>query len=206
MTARDAALTHDPEAHGRPYLRRPDTALPFDPAAMPRGLPVMPDTNFYILRLRRRLPAAILAFVDGREVLHSAISLSEISITAGLLDPAHPGTEAVRSPLLRLLDEIRLADCRAPSPAAWSEAGMLSGILARTQLGLARPKRGLSAAETCCQLGNRRKLLNDALTFLTAREHGAILLSANVTDMDLLLRFRPDTPVLMYRQTAAASA
>jgi hypothetical protein len=165
----------------------------------------MLDTNFYILRLQRRLPAPVLTFVNDREILHSAVALSEISITAGLLDPAHPGTEAVRGPLLRLLDKIRLADCRAPTSAAWTEAGMLSGILARTQLGLARPKRGLSAAEACCRLGNRRKLLNDTLTFLNAREHGAILLSADIADTDLLLRFRPDTRVLLYRQIAGAA-
>jgi hypothetical protein len=80
---------------------------------------------------------------------------------------------------------------------------MLSGILARTQLGLARPKKDMSAVELCCQTGRRRELLNDALVFLTAREAGAILISANVSDMDLLLRFRPDVHVLLYRQIAA---
>lgn len=61
----------------------------------------------------------------------------------------------------------------------------------------------MSATELCCQTGRRRQLLNDALVFLTARESGAILISANVSDMDLLLRFRPDVNVLLYRQTAA---
>jgi len=98
-----------------------------------------------------------------------------------------------------------LSDCRAPSPAAWAEAGILSGTLARTQLHLARPKSGLSTAEECCQKGKRRKLLNDVLIVLTARERGAILVSSNVADMDLLLRFRPDTRLLLYRQTSVAA-
>ncbi len=79
---------------------------------------------------------------------------------------------------------------------------MLSGILARTQLGLAHPKQGLSAAEACCQEGRRRKLLNDALIFLTAGELDAILVSSNIADMDLLSRFRPDVRVLLFQQSA----
>jgi len=205
VTVGQAALAHDPDDHGRPYPRRPDEELHFDPATAPPGLPAMLDTTFYIHRLQRRAPTAILDFVDGRPVLHSAVALSEISITAGLLDPAHPDTARNRAALVRLLDAVGLSDCRAPSPAAWAEAGMLSGILGRTQLGLARPKGGLSAAEACCQRGERRRLLNDALAFLTAREQGAVLVSSNVADMDLLLRFRPDARVLLYRQTARAT-
>jgi hypothetical protein len=204
VTAGRAAIVHDPDTHGRPYPRRRDEELAFDPTAVPAGLPVMPDTTFYIHRLQRRAPAAVLDFVDERPVFHSAVALSEISITAGLLDPAHPDTARNRAALMSLLDAISLPDCRAPSPAAWAEAGMLSGILGRTQLGLARPKGGLSAAEACCQRGERRRLLNDALALLTAVEQDAVLVSSNIADMDLLLRFRPDARVLLYRQTTRA--
>jgi hypothetical protein len=106
--------------------------------------------------------------------------------------------------LLRLLETVSLSDSRAPSPAAWTEAGMLSGILARTQFDLARPKRTLTPAEECCQKGRRRELLNDALVFLTAHEQDAILVSANASDMDVLLRFRPGTRVLLYKRAKRA--
>ena len=83
---------------------------------------------------------------------------------------------------------------------------MLSGILARTQLGLAKPRRGLSPAEACCQEGRRREVLHDALIFLTAGEQGAILVSSNIVDMDLLSRFRPDVEMLLFRQTGPVVA
>jgi hypothetical protein len=204
-TAGAAALAHDPDSRRRASARRRDGELPFDPAAVPPGLPAMLDTNFYILRLQNRLPAEVLAFVEGRVVLHCGVALAELSVTAGILDPAHPGTERIRGPLLDLLDAIGLSDCRSPSPAAWAEAGMLSGILARTRLGLAKPKQGLSPVEECCQRRRRREFLNDVLLFLTARENGAVLVSSNIADMDALLRFRPDAHLLLYRQTSATA-
>ncbi len=174
--------------------------LVFDPAAMPDGVPIMLDTNVYIARTARRVPPRIDAFVEARTVLHCGVALAELAVTAGLLDPADPRTPIHRDPLKRLLETIPMAACRSPGPAAWAEAGMLSGILARTQLGLASPKKDLSPAEACCQAGRRREALLDALIFLTAREQEAILVSSNITDMDLLSRFRPDVQVLLFRQ------
>jgi hypothetical protein len=161
----------------------------------------MLDTTFYIAHSAGRLPAAILEFVEARRAMHCGVALAELAITAGLLDPNDVRTASTQDALKRLLAKIDLAACRSPSAETWAEAGMLSGILARTQLGLARPTNDMSAVELCCQTGRRRELLNDALVFLTAREAGAILISANVSDMDLLLRFRPDVHVLLYRQT-----
>jgi hypothetical protein len=205
MTAGAAAAVHDPDAYTRAFARRSDNDLPFASSGMPADLPVMLDTNFYILRAQNRLPPNIIAFAGTRTVLHSSVALAEISITAGLLDPAHSKTAGVRGSLQSILDAISLTAVASPSPAAWSEAGMLAGILARTQHGLARPKVELNSDQRCCQEGRRRELLNDTLMFLTARESGAILLSANVKDMDLLLRVRPDAHVLLYRQTMSTA-
>lgn len=166
----------------------------------------MLDTDFYILRLQNKLPAEVLAFVEERTILHCAVALAELSISASILDPGHPETERNRGPVLRLLETISLSDCRSPGLGAWAEAGMLSGILARTQLDLAKPKKDLPPAEECCQRGRRRELLNDVLLFLTARENGAVLVSSNAADMDLLLRFRPDAKVLLYRHAAPSGA
>ena len=202
QTVGEAAWVHDPDGTTQSLGRRPDTSLVFDPAGLPDDLPVMLDTNVYIARTAKRIPAHIDAFVTTRTVLHSGVALAELSISAGLLDPADPRTPMYRNPLRRLLDSIRLADCRSPSPASWVEAGMLAGILARTQLGLAKARKGLSAVEACCQAGRRRDALNDALIFLTAREHGAILISSNIADMDRLAGFRPGVELLLFRQTA----
>jgi hypothetical protein len=204
-SAAQAAWMHDPDATTRSFARRADRLLPFDPAKMPPDVPVMLDTNVYIARAQNRLPTYVAAFIEARAVLHSAVALAELTITAGILEPRNPRTKLHRDPLRRLLESIDLSDCRSPSAAGWAEAGMLAGILARTQLGLAKPKNDLSPAETCCQQGRRRELLNDALIFLSAREQNAILISSNVTDMDFLSRFRMDVYVLLYRQSLPAA-
>jgi hypothetical protein len=137
--------------------------------------------------------------VEARPVLHCAVAVAEIAVSAGIMDPTHATTARYRTPLLDLLGGIGVLDMRAPSPAAWAEAGMLAGILARTQFGLARPRRRLTSDAAEQQRESRRRLLNDALIFLCAGEHGAILVSGNVADIDVLLRFRPDVRVLLYR-------
>ena len=68
---------------------------------------------------------------------------------------------------MNLLATVDLAQTVSPSAAAWSEAGMIAGILARAQH-LNRSRKELTAEEGCCQDGKRRKLLNDALIFLSA--------------------------------------
>ena len=158
----------------------------------------MLDTCFYINRFKRKLAAPILDFVDKRPILHSGIACSELAISIGTLVPEHPTTPAYREPIMNLLATIDLARTIAPSPAAWSEAGVIAGILARTQH-LNGSRKELAPAEDCCQQGKRRKLLNDALIFLSAIESRAVLVSGNIGDMDLLLRFKPDAHILLYR-------
>ena len=199
LTAGALALTHDPDRHTRPLPRRHDSALPFDPAALPPDLPLMLDTTVYVHRLQNKIPPPILALVEARPVLHCAVAVAEIAVSAGIMDPTHATTARYRTPLLGPLHGISVLDMRAPGPAVWAEAGMLAGILARTQFGLTQPRTALASGEAEQQRESRRRLLNDALIFLCAGEHAAILVSGNVADMDVLLRFRPDIQVLLYR-------
>jgi hypothetical protein len=199
LTAGALALRHDPDRSTRPFPRRHDTALPFDPTTLPADLPLMLDTTVYVHRLQNKIPPRIHALVEARPILHCAVAVAEIAVSAGIMEPAHATTARYRTPLLGLLHGIGALDMRAPSPAAWAEAGMLAGILARTQFGLARPRRTLASDAVEQQREGRRRLLNDALIFLCAGEHGAILVSGNVADIDTLLRFRPDVRVLLYR-------
>jgi hypothetical protein len=199
MTAGTLALRQDPDRHTRPFARRQDSALPFDPAALPADLPLMLDTTVYVHRLQNKVPPPIHALVEARPVLHCAVVVAEIVVSAGIMDPTHTTTARYRTPLLDLLHGISALDMRAPSPAAWAEAGMLAGILARTQFGLAQPRTMLASGAVEQQREGRRRLLNDALILLCAGEHGAILVSGNGADFDVLLRFRPDIQVLLYR-------
>jgi|1185.fasta_scaffold193383_2 hypothetical protein len=189
---------HDPDAWASSLPRRTDDALPFDPAAVPEQMAVMLDTGFYIDRLKGKVPPAVLDFLAVRRVVHSAVAMQELAIAAGILDPAHPDTPAYRRPIVNLLESIDAAEIVSPTPAAWVEAGLVAGILARTQH-LNRSRKELTPDAACCQEGVRRKLLNDALIFLSAHERGVCLISANVKDIDLLLRFRPAVRTLLYR-------
>ncbi len=88
-----------------------------------------------------------------------------------------------------MLDRMPSERVLQPSPAAWDEAGSLAGTLARTQ-GLAK--------------GAHLTLVLDAAILLTAVERGAVVLTANVRDFDLLLQLRPDANVLLYRPVGSS--
>ena len=166
-----------------------------------------PDTNVHIERFRNRLSPQLLASIGSRSILHSSVACAELAISAGILDPAHASTPANRAAIMGILRAIDSNRVVQPSSAAWAEAGMVAGVLARTQH-LVNSKALLSPAEACCQDGLRRKLINDALLFLSACEQDAILGSMNGKDMDLLLRFRPEAHVLLFRpaQTVVQAA
>ena len=59
----------------------------------------------------------------------------------------------------------------------------MAGILARTQ---PIPRQ------------DRRKFLNDTLLFLQAADAGAIMISRNSRDLDLLSQIKPQEGVLLY--------
>jgi len=146
---------------------------------------LMLDTTVYIDAQKARLPQALSARMAGGKILHSAVALGDIAANLGLLDPAHIGTAGVAQALRETLGRADMKRTVSPSTEAWLEASVLAGILARTQ---GFPKH------------DRRKLLNDALIFLSAHEADAVLVSRNVRDIDLLLQIRPDVRVLLYDQ------
>jgi hypothetical protein len=71
----------------------------------------------------------------------------------------------------------------APNDEIWIEPAVMAGILARTQ-GL--PKQ------------DRRKFLNATLLFLLAADTGAVTISSNYRDLDLLLQMKPQVSILLY--------
>jgi predicted nucleic acid-binding protein len=152
----------------------------------------MLDTTVYLDASKAPgLPDAIVALISRHVVLHCAIACAELAVSTGHLDPAHPRTAGNRAPLIDILSRMAPSRIVAPSADAWTEAAIITGILARIQ---AYPRE------------NRRALLNDALLLLTAIETGAALISRNIRHMDLLLRFKPDAPVLLYDRPAPVAA
>jgi predicted nucleic acid-binding protein len=141
----------------------------------------MLDTTVYVDG--RRLPPPVAAVVARNMIFHSATSLAELAISIGHLDPGDPRTPRTRQSIDEIMERAEPTRIIAPSPDVWTEAAVLTGILARIQ---SVPKQ------------DRRRLLNDALILLTAAEVGATLISRNISDMDLLLQIKPDVSVLLY--------
>lgn len=142
------------------------------------------DSMVYTDLEQGKIPAPLKEALRHATVFHSSVARAEIALNIAILDPHHAGTAAVREELEEILSHMRDERIFAPSSRAWVEAGLMVGILARTQK---------------YQPSERRRLLNDALLFMTAREHGLTLVSRNVGDMDLLGQLRPDTKLLLYR-------
>jgi hypothetical protein len=158
----------------------------------------------YLDRSAGKLPNHIRALIAARQhlVYNCGVVCAELAISLGLLDPADPRTPANTAAIQRHLDQMEKDKTVAPSAAAWTEAAIVAGILARTQ-GLAVSKRRLTHDQACCQEGRRRELLLDALLYLTAIEQNMLLLSANVRHMDLLMQLQPAPNILLYRPSSS---
>jgi hypothetical protein len=183
---------HDPAAWTRTLAYRDRRDVPHYGSVWPAGATLMLDTTVYLDGQRRgRLPADLAARIASAPLIHSAVALSELTANLGLLDPAHPNTPRVRAVIEETLSRIPPERIVQPSIDAWLEGSLITGILARIQ--------GLPAAD-------RRKRLNDALIFISAGEAGAVLVSRDKADIDLLLNFRSDIRVWLYKFEADSRA
>ena len=153
----------------------------------PIGGPLLLDTCVYLDVLQARTPAAVDILLGSRICHHSAVSLAELTHLFGRLDPLHAATKGVLQRLRGAIDDIPKHRLHAPDAAAWGEAGILAGALAR----LGDFPKGDGA------IG---KFLNDALIFLQARQLGASVLTRNIRDFDALEQLVPGGQVVFYRR------
>ena len=114
------------------------------------------------------------------EAWHSLGTEAELAAAIGLLNPAHRKTRELREQISSVIERRPRYRTIAPDPEVWRDAGILSGVLARLQ-GYSRD--------------HRRRALNDALLFATARKHGCTVLTRNVIDFDMLARLDPSPSV-----------
>lgn len=122
------------------------------------------DTNVYIGHWERGLYGEILEAVRRVYIVrHSAVVLSELRRGARTRD-----AERLVTALFRLARV-----CWEPTAADWWEAGNLV--------------RKIGDAEGW-ERNKRRDFQNDALIALTARRHGATVVTANFSDFTLLAR------------------
>jgi len=144
---------------------------------------LIPDTTVYIHAGQGKLPPKIAEMISQWPLLHSMTALGEIAYAIGHLDPAHPGTKASRSYLESVLHRIPQHRLVSTTPEITIAGGVLTGIIARI---LSLPK------------GAHRQRINDVLIYLIARANGAAVVTANVSDFDLLQQLLPDGHVIFY--------
>jgi predicted nucleic acid-binding protein len=174
---------YKPERRNQPLQRRPDAQLDFiDTAEIPGKL--LYDTTVYIDTLRGRFPEAGRSILRTVNPWHSPVTEAEMAVLAGSLDPSHPNTRKAIDQIAISISQRALQRTIIPDTFVWREAGILSGLLARLQ--------GYDNSQ-------RRRLMNDALLFVTARRHGCTVLTRNFGDFDFLQQLDPAGRVLFYR-------
>lgn len=142
------------------------------------------DTTVYIDILQNRFPRSGDVFLRAAEAWHSPVTEAELAAAIGLLDPERPETHKIVEQISAVIDRRPRHRTIVPDSQIWREAGVLSGILARLQ-GYGKDQR--------------RRSLNDALLFATARKHGCAVLTRNVVDFDLLAQLDRSVRVLFYK-------
>ena len=118
------------------------------------------------------------------EARHCPVTEAELAAVVELLDPSHPGTPSVINEIAAIIDRRPVQRTATPDRDAWREAGLLSGMLARIQN---------------YDKNQRRRVMNDALLYVTARRNGCTLLTRDLTDFDFLQQLNPPGRVMFYR-------
>jgi predicted nucleic acid-binding protein len=172
-----------PEKHRVQLKPRAESALEFIGTTTRRPAKLLYDTTVYIDILQGCFPQQGEAMFRATEAWHSPVTEGELAATCGLLDPAHARTREIVEQVAAVIDRRPSYRTITPDAEIWREAGVLSGVLARTQ-GYGKEQR--------------RRVLNDALLFETARKHGCAVLTRNVVDFDLLQQLDPLGQVIFY--------
>jgi predicted nucleic acid-binding protein len=157
--------------------------LPFvgTAAELPNNL--LYDTTVYIDVLQGRFPHKAEKILRAAGSWHSAVTESELAAACGLLNPGHSSTRQIIEQITTVINRRSEFRTLAPDREIWREAGILSGILGRLQ--------GYASLD-------RRRVLNDALIFSTARKYGLTVFTRNIKDFDLLQQLVPSGRVLFY--------
>jgi predicted nucleic acid-binding protein len=141
------------------------------------------DTTVYIDELQGRLPLDVEISLRATNVWHSTVTECELSALAGLLAPDHPDSARAIEQVTKTIERRPSHRIVNPDRETWREAGVIAGLLARLQ-----------------QYGKaeQRRVLNDALIFLSATKAGLAVLTRNVSDYDLLMQLVPQGKAIFY--------
>ena len=173
-----------PEKRRARLTPRAEPELEFIETTSDRPRKLLYDTTVYVDILQGRFPQDGESMLRAAEAWHSPVTEAELAAAVGLLDPAHSDTRAIAEQIAAVIDRRSSYRTITPDSQIWGEAGILSGILARLE-GQGKDQR--------------RRALNDALIFASARKYGCVVLTRNVRDFDLLEQLDPSGRVLFYR-------
>jgi hypothetical protein len=165
--------------------RRGDQELPFVDASRIGGQGLLLDTCVYIDQMQDRSPRLLDRLIARRQVNHSTVAIQEVMRAVGLLSPSDARTAAVIAAIGKQIKAMPPHRIFAPDTEVLGRAALLSGILCRVQ---GYGKDG------------RLRALQDSVLFLQAQKLGLVVLTANISDYDILLQLIPTGSALFYRQ------
>ena len=165
--------------------RRDDQELPFVDADQIGGQGLLLDTCVYIDQMQNRSPQVLDDLIAQRQVNHSAVAIQELMHTVGVLNPSDVRTAAVTAEIGKQIRAMPPHRIFTPDIEVLGRAALLSGILCRLQ---GYEKDG------------KLRALQDCVLFLQAQKLGLIVLTANLSDYDMLLQLIPTGRALFYRR------
>jgi hypothetical protein len=163
--------------------RRGDDELPFVRASLIGGQGLLLDTCVYIDQMQDRSPQVLDDLIAQRQVNHSTVAIQELMHAVGVLNPSDPRTADVIAEIGKQIKAMPPHRIFAPDKEVLGRAALLSGILCRVQ-GYGKD--------------SKLRALQDCVLFLQAQRLGLVVLTANVSDFDILLQLIPAGRVLFY--------
>jgi len=181
----DAALRWTRLDPQKPLARRGDEALPFINPSLLGGQALLLDTCVYIDQMQDRSPQMLDDLIAQRQVNHSTVAIQELMHAVGALIPSDTRTAGVVAEIGKHIKAMPPHRIFAPDVEVLGRAALLSGVLCRLQ-GYAKD--------------GKLRALQDCVLFLQARKLGLVVLTANVSDYDILLQLVPAGRALFYRK------
>jgi predicted nucleic acid-binding protein len=173
-----------PQKHRQKLQPRNERELSFLVISSGRPRTLLYDTTVYIDILQGRFPDSQETMLRATDAWHSTVAESELASACALLDPGHRNTRNVIKQIMATINRMPPHRMICPDREIWRDAGILAGTIARLQ--------GIPKSD-------RRRILNDALIFGSARKHGHTVLTRNVVDFDFLQQLDPSGKVVFYR-------
>ena len=174
-----------PEKRAQALRPRSLSELPFLGRTTTWPSKLLYDTTVYVDILQGRFPEDGHVALRAADAWHSPVTEAELVAAIGFLHPNHPDTPLAVKQIIATIDRRPAHRTISPDREIWLEAGVLSGLASRLQN--YRP-------------ADRRRVLNDALLFTTARKHGLTVLTRNSGDFDQLQQLEPTGRVLFYNR------